>query len=343
MILEIGDDPVKEFQFAVGVQNSGIAKTIYLTAPQASQEVFQRALEVGARGFFAQPINIEEVRSSLLKYRSQSEGGTTARPAGRKGRIINVFGAKGGVGTTTVAVNLAASLNELEGIQAVALIDINQLFGDLPLFLNIEPPLFDWMEISKNIARLDATYLMSVLSKHSSGVYVLPSPTVLVDDPTVPQVLETLLKLMQTMFDYIIVDSGQALDATSRAVLRLSDRVLLVTILSLPCLVNVKRFQDVFRRLGYPTEERVEIIVNRLAKNAGITLEEAEDTLNRKILWTIPNDYRITMSAINQGKPLNLMAKGADATSKVRGLASLLAGKTQKKEKKRAFFGLRTV
>ena len=74
-----------------------------------------------------------------------------------------MFGGKGGVGTTTVAVNLATSLMEMDGVQTVALVDTNAPFGDIPLFLNIEPPIFDWMEVSKNLNRLDSTYLMSIL------------------------------------------------------------------------------------------------------------------------------------------------------------------------------------
>ena len=85
----------------------------------------------------------------------------------KSGKIINVIGSKGGVGTTTVAVNLAVSMAEKKSVGSVALIDMNLLFGDIPLFLEIEPK-YNWSEITKNISRLDATFLKNILSQSKS-------------------------------------------------------------------------------------------------------------------------------------------------------------------------------
>lgn len=339
MIVEVGDKAGEDLDLARSALASGIARTIYFTSAGQDPQVLLEALNLGAKGFFRQPINRNEVTNALQKVRDQIE---TLHPpkAAKKGKVITVFGAKGGVGTTTVAVNLATSMLELEGVNSVALIDINPLLGDIPLFLNIERPV-DWAEVSKNIARLDATYLMSILFKHASGLYVLPAPATLVEDDSIPKVMETLIRLMQSLFDYIIVDSGNTLDATSRAVLRMSDRAIIVTVLTLPCLINVRRFQEVFRRLGYLPDEKVDVVVNRLIKKSTISLEEAEETLNKKVLWSVPNDYRITMSAINQGKPLSSMDHGAETTVRMRGLAGVLAGRAEKKREKRGLFGLK--
>ena len=88
------------------------------------------------------------------------------------------MGSKGGVGTTTIAVNLATSLHELKGSPSVVLVDMNPLLGEIPLFLNIKAS-FDWGELVKNINRVDSTFLMSILAKHTSGIYVLPAATAL--------------------------------------------------------------------------------------------------------------------------------------------------------------------
>ena len=98
-----------------------------------------------------------------------------------KGEIINVFGSNGGVGTTTVAVNLAASHTTMEKPPSVALIDMKPVFGDISTILNLDTP-FSWSEVTKNISRLDPTYLMSILTRHHSGVYVLPAPVELAKD-----------------------------------------------------------------------------------------------------------------------------------------------------------------
>lgn len=339
MVIEVGDNAAEDLNFARTALASGTVRNVYFTSASPDPQVLLEALNLGAKGFFRQPIDQDEVRSALQKIRDQFESQHPAKPV-KKGKVITIFGAKGGVGTTTVAVNLATSMLELEGINSVALIDINQPFGDVPLFLNIDHPV-DWAEICKNIARLDPTYLMSILFKHASGLYVLPAPSTLIDDENVPRAIETLIKLMQGLFDYIVVDSGNRLDALSRTVLRVSDRTLIVTVLTLPCLVNVRRFQEVFRRLGYPPEDKVDVVVNRFIKKSAISLQEAEETLNKRVLWSVPNDYRTTMSAINQGKPLSSMDRGAETTVKVRGLAGVLAGRAEKKQEKRGLFGLK--
>ena len=97
------------------------------------------------------------------------------------------------------------------------------LFGDIPIFLALKPN-YHWGEITKDIARLDATFLMNILSKHSSGVHVLPSPSHLNgNQPVTPETIEHLLSLMQGMFDFVVIDGGQSLNKTSLRILEMSD------------------------------------------------------------------------------------------------------------------------
>jgi len=122
-------------------------------------------------------------------------------------------------------VNLAASLSESNG-SSVALIDMSLPFGQIPIFLNTESS-FNWGEVLSNISRVDETFLMGVLSKHRSGVYVMPSPTSLEDvSLETPEMIEKLLSLMRDRFDFILVDGGQRLDDVSLRILQMSDTVL---------------------------------------------------------------------------------------------------------------------
>jgi pilus assembly protein CpaE len=276
------------------------------------------------------------------------EGGPSAASLSegpkRKGQIINLFGGKGGVGTTTIAVNLADSMARLEPAPVVALIDMNRLFGEIPLFLGMEH-VFNWVDVSKNISRLDASYLSGILYKHRSGLRVLPSPDRVDDAFTVtPQIIETLLRFMRTMFDYIVIDSGQSVDDISKMILRLSDKVLLVCVQSLPCLINVKKVLNRFHSLGYPPEPSVELIVNRYDKKTIISLKEAEESIGKKASWVIPNDYQMSMSAINQGKPLSVVDGNAEISQAIRNIAMALAGKGRIEapdKGKKAFLGLK--
>jgi pilus assembly protein CpaE len=339
LILEIGEDLKKEFQLAHNIQDSGMAREIFFTSSRLDPELLLQALRVGAKEFFPQPIKKDEVKAALLQLKERRGKGKFDGEKRKHGKIIDVIGSKGGVGNTTLAVNLAASLNDTPGSPLVALIDMNLLFGEIPIFLNIES-VFNWGEIARNISRLDATYLMSILSKHASGVYVLPSPTGL-DGVNVanPEIIEKLLGLMRNVFDYIVIDGGQALDDISMKILEMSDMVLLVAILSLPCLTNVKRLLWIFQKLGYPQQEDIKIVINRHSRRLTvITPKEAEESINQKIFWFIPNDYPTTMSAINQGKTLSAVAPSAEVSRNLRELASTFIEKEEKEKGKGGFW-----
>jgi pilus assembly protein CpaE len=347
LILEIGDDREQDFDTLARARSTGRAKDFFLTSKHTSPDVLIQALRMGVKEFITQPVNEVELRKALLKYRDGTDS-APAQPKGpqRKGQIISVLGVKGGVGTTTIAVNLADSLVRLDGQPAVALIDMNRLFGEIPLFLSLEH-VFNWVDISKNIARLDATYLTGILYRHRSGLRVLPSPDRVDDKGTVtPQVIEAMLRLMRTMFDYVIIDGGQAMDDISKTILRSADKVLLVAGLSLPCLINVKKLVKIFRELGYPPEPSVEVVINRFDKRSVITLREAEQSTGKKAFWAVPNDFNATMSAINQGKPLSVVEPGAEVTDSIAQMAAALAGRhtgggREKEKERRAFLGLK--
>jgi len=321
LIHEIGEDPPRDFELVEKLVQAGVAREVFLTSARSEPEILMQALRSGAREFFVQPLNADEVRATLERHALR---GATSR---RKGRVIYLVGSKGGVGTTTVAVNLAASLRALGAENSVAVIDMNQLFGEVPLFLDVEP-VFNWGEVAKNIARLDATYLMSIITRHSCGVCILPSPSQFDRlQAATPDTVERLLSVMREEFDYIVVDGGQSFDELSLKIMELADTVLVVSILSLPCMINVRRLLETFKSLGFPRAEQVRVVVNRFQKHAGITLKEAEEGIGRPIAWTIPNDYAATMSGINQGKLLQEVAPRAEVTKNLQDLATSLTKK----------------
>jgi len=332
LILEIGEDLKKEVQLIQAILTSGTALEVFLTSSRIEPDLLIQALRTGAKEFFSQPIKKEEVREALLKFKERKESIKPRKDKKRSGKIIDVIGSKGGIGTTTIAVNLATDLKKSQGSPSVALIDMNLIFGEIPIFLNVDSA-FNWGEVARNVSRLDATYLMSILSKHSSGVYVLPSPTGL-DGVNVatPEIIEKILLEMQEVFDFIIVDGGQSLDDVSLKILEMSDNVLLVAILSLPCLTNVKRLLWTFRKLGHPPEENTKIVMSRYHKKSVISLKEAEESLNKKIFWVVPNDYLTTMTAINRGKTLSSVAPKEEITQNLTELASSLLGKGDSKK-----------
>ena len=176
---------------------------------------------------------------------------------------------------------------------------------------------------------------MNVLSQHPSGIHVLSSPAYLNGhvSPT-PAIMTNLLELMRTMFDYILVDGGQSLDSAALKVLELSDLLLLVTILSLPCLANANRLKKSLRDLNFVKKDKIKIVFNRYMKKSEISLKDAEKGIEQEAFWLIPNDFHTTMAAINNGKPLVEIAPRSTISKNFREFAELVAPTEAQKRKK---------
>jgi pilus assembly protein CpaE len=305
-----------------------------LISGTADPKIHMQAMRAGVKEFFIQPLDAAEVRAALERFKERHTQSAGSRDS-KNGSIISVFGSKGGVGTTTVAVNLAVSLAQGKDKKQVALLDMNTLFGEIPLFLEIAPK-FHWGEITKNIDRLDGQFLLNTLTQHKTGIQVLPSPAYLNGHvrPT-PETMSRLLRLMKHMFDYIIIDAGQSTDDTSIKVLEVSDILMLITILSLPCLANTNKLLRSLTDLGYVPKEKIKVVLNRYIKRGEISLSDAEAGIGHELFWVVPNDYDTSMSAINSGKPLLNVAPGAGITKSFMELARSFTEPQEGKPKKK--------
>ena len=333
LIFELGDNVEKEILLVQDMLTSGQVGEVFFASDHSDQNVLRQAIRIGAREFFNIPVEDEEIKHALEGFKGRKEKEAHGETF-KDGKIINIIGSKGGVGTTTVAVNLAVSMAEKKNVQSVALIDMNLLFGDIPLFLEIEPK-YNWSEITKNISRLDDTFLKNILSVDASGVCVLPSPSYLSNqNMATPAIMERLLVVMRRMFDFIIIDGGQSLGDISLKILGMADMVLLISVLSLPCLSNTNKLLRTFSDFGFPREENIKIVINRYLKKSDISVKDAETSLEKKIFWTIPNDYQTTVTATNRGKALAQFAPREEITRNFQKLASELVPGSEKQQKK---------
>ncbi|MEA3469134.1 MAG: P-loop NTPase [Thermodesulfobacteriota bacterium] len=314
LVLEIGSDPESEFETIKSLLQENVVGHLFLTSSVTTTDVLLPALRAGAKEFFPQPIDTEEVKGafqkilteSLLHNQDGSEGPHDT------GKIFSVLGAKGGVGTTTFAVNFATSLQALDKSKLVALIDMNRLVGEVPLFLDLETDT-NWEEIAKNLSRLDAAYLQSAMVQHSSGVYVMPAPGKLdIEAKFTADFLFQLLRAMRNFFDYIIVDNGMYFDDTSFKIFKESEKVYLVSILSLPCVINVKKLKESLQSHGVVSNGKLRIIANRFEKKSQLSLAEANKITGTEIAMTIPNNYSLSMSAVNNGQTIAQVSKNSN-------------------------------
>ena len=329
-ILEMEGDRGKTFAQIQAIVTTSPSTEIFLTSAQTDSAVLLEALRAGVKEFIPQPIQRAELEDALRRFKERHK---ERRPAtAKRGKLITVIGSKGGVGTTTIAVNLAVSFCQANSDRSVALVDLNPQFGDAALFLDVTPTR-TMGDVAKNLERLDETFLMSILYKHPSGLHVLPSVDAVEEiGMLTPEAVEKTLELLQTMFDYIVIDGGDSLADTTLATLNISPTVFLVGTLTLPVLRNTKRLLTILAHLNYPIDH-VNIIVNRYEKHTEVSVRDMEEVLGRKASWMIPNDYFTTMNAINKGQPLSTIAGRADITKSFKKLAQALSTEEQTGEK----------
>ncbi|MEN6558453.1 MAG: pilus assembly protein CpaE, partial [Thermoguttaceae bacterium] len=194
------------------------------------------------------------------------------------------------------------------------------------VFLDTIPD-YTLADVSQNVTRLDFALLKRSLTKHSSGLYLLPRPVQLEDVSLVTREdLHRVIGLMKATFTHLVLDLSKAYTPTDMVALESADQILLTTQLDLPCLRNVVRLMMSLGNMD-SMADKVKIIVNRVGLDSGqITLKKAEETIGRNIFWQLPNDYRTMIEARNNGVPLIEHAPKAAITQSIVALARVLSG-----------------
>ena len=323
LIFDLGKDLQKELQLLRSIKASGSTREIFLILSGLDPQLILEGKRAGVEQFLFQPIKKEEVRKALLKLREGAKESLGNGWKPQRGKIVYLIGCKGGIGTTTVAVNLAGNLAQSDRSRSVLVTDLTIPFGDLPVFLNLKSAP-NWDDLAKNIVRIKSLHLPSFLLRHPSGIFVLPSPP----GPNIgrdPGMIEKVLSALREIHDFIVVDGGKISGYIPLEILGLSDTILLITALNSLCIANVKTFSSILYALGAFQEEKLKIIINRHQKNDPIALREAEQQINKRAFCTIPNDFRTTVEAIRQGKLLSEVGNRKEICRSFERLASLLS------------------
>ena len=282
-----------------------------------------RAMRAGAKEFLTLPATLEEMMSVLSRIADSKFGGVDGKS--RTSKIIAVAGSCGGVGCTSLAVNLGCIL-AANRENSVALVDLDLAIGDADVFLDTMPD-YSLVDVTQNIARLDFQLLKRSLTKHSSGLYLLPRPVQLQDISLItPETLRRVFGLLKATFTHIVIDVSKGFSATDLAAFEFANDVLMVAQLDLPCLRNLVRLLMSFDEIE-GLREKLKIVVNRVGLESGqIKLKKATETIGRDIYYQIPNDYRSMVEVRNNGVPLIEQAPKAPITLAIQGLADLLIG-----------------
>jgi pilus assembly protein CpaE len=196
--------------------------------------------------------------------------------------------------------------------------------GDADVFLDTIPD-YTLADVAQNIGRLDFTLLKRSLTKHSSGLYLLPRPVQLQEMELIKaDDIHRMLGLLKATFSHVLIDLSKSYSALDMLALREANHILLVTQLDLPCLRNVVRLMMSFGEEA-GLKEKTRIVVNRVGWDSGqISLKKAQETIGSDIFWRIPNDYRVMSEVRNNGVPLLEQAPKSNITQSVVGLAAAI-------------------
>jgi pilus assembly protein CpaE len=322
-LVALDDDPEKALQLVTRLSETSPDCAVLVVSSSNDGNLILKALRAGAKEFLTQPLRIEDLLSALGRISERRFGRGENRPKGSQ--IIAVAGTIGGVGTTSLAVNLGCALARNER-NSVALVDLDLCLGDADVFLDTIPD-YTLVDVAQNVTRLDFTLLKRSLTKHSSGLYLLPRPVRLEDVSLItPDDLQRVIGLLKATFSHLVIDLSKSYTALDMIALEMATSVLLVIQLDLPCLRNVVRLMMSFGEMENMAD-KVKIVVNRAGLEQGqITLKKAEETIGKPIFWQLPNDYRTMIEVRNNGVPLYEQAPKAAITTAIQSLAQALCG-----------------
>jgi pilus assembly protein CpaE len=277
------------------------------------QEVInsERVILSGARAFLIFPYRQDHLVTTIrrvmeLMERSQTfpVPKTVSETAEKPKNTFTIFSPKGGAGTTTVATNLAISLQK-QLKEDVLVIDGKHIFGHVSLCLNLRTG-NSLTDLISHAGTLDTRLIKQVVVRHVSGVYVLPSPNSITEAQGIrPEDLYRVVQTLQHVFPNIIVDGGNNLNENTVTYMDLSDRILLVLNPDLASLRDVRQFMEVAKTLSYPPQ-KILLILNLIGRKADVKREEIEQILKMKIFGRIPADENLALSSLNEGVPIIL-------------------------------------
>jgi pilus assembly protein CpaE len=296
---------------------------IILLVRETSADLLKKAIKLNIYDVLEIPFTHNDIKEAIKRAEENIEDKKAVS------KRITVFGTKGGVGKSFLAVNLAVGLMD-KNKKRVSLIDTNYQFGDIALMLDLHPK-YSVYDILPVIEQLDSKILDSFLTTHSSGVKVLPAPLDIstslqgVNSKTTMKILDNLSR----MSDYIVIDTSSYFSEYVLNIFKDTDYLVIVSSKDTPSIKNLKIVLQILEQIKFP-EENIYIILNRADSKVGITIEEIEETIQRKIDIAIPSD-RIVPISVNKGVPLIIGAPRSAVTKSIYKLIKII---TENKKRK---------
>jgi len=292
-------------------------------------ESARRAVLAGARDYLTRPLKIEDVIRAVEMALTQQERRRAIRsgepiPYARTGgMIITVFGAKGGIGKTTICTNLATALVGLNA-GSVVIVDVDTVFGDAAMVLDV-PVESSLVDVTSRIDELDRETISRYLVRHSSGVRILPAPFEPTDWRNIsPESLDKTLSLLAQTHDFVIIDSPATFTDLVAVALEKASVVLLVTSLDITSIKDTTTALKLLRN-GNMSADKIKLTVNHATGANSVNEDDIRKVLHQEVFWSIPHDLEVS-ACLQRGMPVVIDKPASRVSQSIVDLAAQLAG-----------------
>ena len=314
---------------------------VIILSVQSEPDYMSKAMMAGARGFIPKPPSSDELIKTIrtLGERAKKEedkaakgavyapieiGGVRRNTGRLAGKILSVYSAKGGVGCTLLATNLAVGLHTAE--TPTVIVDTNLQFGDVSVFLNLQVK-NSMADLAARADELDREYLEEVLVPHSTGLRMLAAPPrPEMADEVKAEDVRKVLQYLKAHYAYVVVDTHSTMDDTTLAVLESSDLLIVVATPEIPAIKDARYLFDLLGPLEIP-KDRVFFVMNKMPDRkgaGGVTSEAVAENLKRPVDGEIPADEKAATLSINRGMPLILGDKSRPPAKNLLDLVGLV-------------------
>ena len=300
----------------------------------ADAAAVRRAMVAGARDYLVKPPRPEELARAIYSVLEQEERRRTRLTgeigsSAARGTVITVFGAKGGIGKTTIATNLATALCRNTN-SSVAIVDMDTRFGDVAIMMDVVVE-YSIADVGRNIDSVDRDSIRDYLVQHGSGVQILPAPL----HPTEWGALHRhhiakVIELLSQTHDYVVIDTPGAFNELVATALEAADIILLVTSMDIASIKDTALALEMLRAAAV-SDDKVKLVINHSTSSNSLRPEDVERVLEYQVYWRIPHDVAVSNS--NQlGQPIVLAKPYARASRSITDMSYSLAGMRRDKK-----------
>jgi pilus assembly protein CpaE len=322
VFLDLARDPEPYFQLGAQIHRARPAVKLVACSSVVppNHQLLLEAMRCGVQDFLPKPVDSRSLKEILLRFSKDLESNGDRSSLDR---LIVVMGSKGGVGTTTVAVNVGVQL-VTHARKHVALLDFANPLGNVHLLLDLHPK-FTVRDAADNIDRLDSHFFAGLMTRHKTKLEVLGGATQPEEWQSIPvPMLDRVVNVAQNNFDMVLVDMGSQFSSEWSTILRMARMILIVAEANVPALWTLERRLLALKGFGVELD-RARVIINRWHKGDEEVLKGIQKDINRPVFACLPNDFRMASNAINLGTPMHENGNNA-LGSRYRQIAGQLAG-----------------